>query len=482
MRYSLYLLSISILTTGCYNTCYQSTPLDLPFDAIERQMDFVSNDPIFEMSECFSEDWWTLFEDEQLSCFIHQTLAYNPTLLAAQSKIFAAQAEADKTLSVFLPLINLNGDIQREKISKTSPLIPTVGTPSTVQIPVSPRIPFYFTQYETYLNFSYDLDLWGKNRNTLQAAVGLVKAAEADEAMTRLALSISVANTYFQLQASYERRKIAQTLLKNREQYSELTQQRFQDNIDSVLSTLTVVNEVDAAKIDLIRLEALTSQLENQLRAYLANDFNDCIQTISIAEKEIPQVPIPQNLPLNLLMHRPDITAQLWIIESAGHRIDVAKAGFYPDVNLLGFIGFQSASLKKLLEGQSAFWDGEAAFSLPIFNNGLLNARLKSATIDYDLAIYEYNHRILNAVQEVLDEISQLHFAHQEFVQFHHNKENQEEIYRLTQLRVENNLNSSIDLLNAEQSMLKSRDLEVIAKAKTLLAILSLIKAIGGGY
>ena len=193
-------------------------------------------------------------------------------------------------------------------------------------------------------------------------------------------------------------------------------------------------------------------------------------------------MPLPKDLPVHLLAYRPDITAQLWLIESAGKLIEVAKAGFYPDFNLTAIFGYQTIHLSKLFIYPSTYYNVDPAFTLPIFDGGRLLANLRGSEINYDLAILQYNELVINAVRDVLDGIAVLKNSYEQYQEFKNRRSQLEQIFNLTKLRVENNLNSNLDYLSSEQNMLVARDQEVVALGNTIQAALTLIKAVGGGY
>lgn len=460
--------------------CCRVEPIVFPEMAIEKEMDEALSYPdSFSSFESIPPDWWTLYNDPQLSELINVALEQNPTLQAAQEKIIAAQYEADKVRSALYPNIIWTGDVKRYKLSQTS-IIP--DTNSMILPGVGPGIPFYFTQYESALNFYYDFDVWGKKCQALQAAIGVVGARIADEAFARLCLSISIAQTYFRLQVAYERHQIALDYVKNRETYYTLTQQRVKSNLDDDLTLNTIQSQISNAKQELFQIEADIAVNEHQLKAYLANDFNEHFDHVHITRKPVPKAPLPLEIPLNLLSHRPDIATQLWLIESLGHQINVARAGFYPDFNLMAVAGFQTIHLSQFFEWASVYGNVGPAFSLPIYDGGFLKANLRKSEVDYELAILDYNKLVLNAVKEVLDALSNIRYANQQLQEFKQETSNQNDISALVAEREKRHIGSDLDVLNSQQSLLVAKNREALAQEKSILTILSLIKALGGGY
>jgi NodT family efflux transporter outer membrane factor (OMF) lipoprotein len=488
IKFDIALFLFFTIVTGCYTRHPNEKFKELPIAALQNAVDESSDDQLFEMSEWIPENWWVIFNDEQLHEFIETTIINNPTLQSARKKILLAITTADKVRSALYPTITWNADVQREKLSKTG-VLPISGTGAISssailpQAPIVPGvIPVYFTQYETALNILYDFDLWNKNRNTLKSALSEMQSVIADEAFIRLSLSIALAEVYFRLQTDYEQLKILQEIHQNRGEYFEIIQKRVQHNLDDNLIFYAALNQLISAKQSLLVMEANIAIGESQLRAYLAGDFQDEIYNIHIDELPLPKVPLPEVLPLNLISHRPDIISQLWLIQSARYKIKIALAGFYPNINLMTFGGFQTIHFPKLFEGRSTYGDIQLATSLPIFTGGLLQANLRSSEIDYDLEILNYNQLVIDAVKQVLNGIIVLKNNNKQLELFRFEATQQHEIFRLTKLRMEHNIGSILDYLNSKNELLIIKQQEVMALGNTLQSILELIKALGVGY
>ncbi len=479
----LFIFTGCAILASCSPFANRAVPLDVPSEALQEAFDNAEADPQFEATAWIPEDWWQLFGDPQLDCFIRQALENNPTLQVAEAKINLAEHAVEKVQAALYTTVNLLGDAQRIKVSQNSPYLPASATQNpTALAPVFPGVPLNLNLYETYFTFSYDLDIWCKNRNTVRAAIGDMQAKIADEVFARLALSVSVASVYYQLQIDYQRRKLAQASVENRQRFYELTQKRQEQNLDNTQVVLNTVLNVQTAQEGLLAIDGDIAVREYQLKALLANDFTDEINDISITQQPLEKVPLPDGLPLHLIGHRPDIISQLWVIESAGRQIRVAQAGFYPDLNLMGYLGYQSSKISNLFASGSQFGDGELAFNLPVFNGGLLTANLRLSQVNYDLAILQYNQLVLDAVKDVLTALAVLKNANQQLQEFEKQTDSQKKIFELTKLRVANNISSAIDELNSEQQYILVKDQELVALGGTIQAALVLIKAVGGGF
>lgn len=493
----IFLSFLILLCSSC--TGKRASAINPPSEAIEKALQKAKEDPLIELSQPLSKEWWTLFHDDQLDYLMSQAFQRNPTLQEARANIFLAEANANRIRSVLFPNLYWGGDVSRSKLSETglafphgppasasatglsglSPTLPGAGIP----LPGGQNgIPVYFTQYETQLNFTYEFDFWGKNRNTLRAAVGEYYARIADEQFTRLQIGIALVEVYYRLQIDYKRLQVARELVRSQIEYQNYIHERVKNNLDytPILSNANI--NVASAEQILLQIEADVIINENKLKALVAGDFTEVIASYPIDEKRLPQVPMPGDLPLHLIAYRPDVNAKLWLIESAGRKIDVAKAGFYPDFNLTAFFGFQTLKLHELFNWPSSYYNVDPAFTLPIFDAGRLQANLWASEINYDIAIYEYNQLILDVVREVLDSIALLRNAEQVLSVYQEKVNQQGQILETTRLRVQNSLDSGLNLLTSEQNFLVARDQELIVLGNTYQAVIQLIKALGGGY
>lgn len=468
----------ALFTSACESCRTRACPIEVPDIALELEVEDTSR---FTTLETLSPDWWKMFQDDQLTWLIVTALEQNPSLLAARDKVYRAAYTADFEKSYLYPHFGLEADLQRQKLSETG-VIPfqsgPIGNPSSV--PIGPQIPVWYTLYETSINFSYEIDLWGKRRKAFCAALDVMHAREADEAFRRLSLSVLMAKSYFQLQIAYRREAIQQQLQVNLQKRFDLVKQKKANRLADESTILEAENALLQVEENVISLKKEIQMTKNLILSLLAGDFTEAIEPWCL--EDIPEIPLPCSLPLHLLAHRPDIISQIWMIEAFSLQTEVAKAEFYPDFNLVGFIGFQTIHLRKLFESKSAYGVVEPAMTLPIFQGGALVANLRSSEVDVDLAIYQYNELVLNAVREVLDGIVQVQTSDQLQQAAKKQVEHRRNIFELMELKKTRHIASGIEVLQSEAAALLSEDHYLQAVENSLSASLELIKALGGGY
>lgn len=474
-----FLFCFIIILTSCESCRERACMIELPTPALEQAYQEASD---FTFVEALSPSWWELFNDPQLTWLIETALVQNPSLQAAQDRIYQAAYGADFEKSYLFPHFGLEADLQRQKLSETG-VIPFqsggIGGTSSVPVQGSGPIPVWYTLYETSVNFAWEIDLWGKRRDAYCAALDEMHAREADEAFRRLQISVLVAESYFELQTAYRRHAVQEALVDSLGKRLELTKQKKAHRLADETAILEAENSLLRAREDNILMENRVRLAKNMLHALIGGDFTEAIEPACL---EMPKVPLPCDIPLHLIAHRPDVISQIWLIESYAKREDVARKQFYPDLNLVGFIGYQTIHWKKLFDPISTYGVVEPAMTLPLYQGGALIANYRSSQVNLDLAIYQYNELVLNAVREVLDGIVQVQtngrLLEAAEKQYHH----RESIFELMELKKKNHLASGLDLLLAESAALISEDHFLEAAGNALQASLELIKALGRGY
>ena len=437
--------------------------------------DAAKDAPIFTAGDWPNEVWWTRFEDPQLAALINMGLEQNPRLDIAAAQAQIAASDAVVARSVFFPTIDFKGDITRIRYSKN-------GIFGVFPEPPGFNFPFSNTQYEFSLNFAYEIDWWGKNRDILNAQLGLFQARLAEMAQARLIVGIAIAKTYFLLQMQKMRLSMAERRVEVLGQMLQLTRLRAQQNIASQIPVNTLENEYYNTQDWKTGLEQQVELETNALRALVGGRFNEIIDEKDFRSTTALLFPLPEDFELNLIARRPDITSLLWRVEAASKDVSAAKKEFLPNLNLMAFVGMQSLHAGNWLRNNSKYGQGGPAISLPIFHGGALQGNLEGSVGEYSLAIAQYEDLLINAIKEVLDGITDVRFWNKRNQELGAGVNSLESSLALARDRLRHNINSKIDVLRAEVNWLSAQDFLVQGYASSLVAQLNLIKALGGGY
>lgn len=416
------------------------------------------------------EQWWRIFGDEQLNGLIEQSLDAHPSMKIAEAKVQIAAAQFRRERAPLFPNFNSSGDYTRIHNSKNG----IFG--------LAPRVfPLTYNQPEISLNFSYEFDFWKKHTNLIVAAIDEVQARAAEAYLSKLILAVSVADAYFHLQASAARLEIAKELIRNRKDNIELTSLRRKNGLDNdwVVNRARTASLVASQFYEQVSEDVITSN--NELQALLVSDFTVPIAAVDLSLGLNEPFPIPTTLPLELLAHRADVWAYRWRVEAAARQICVARANFYPNINIVGFVGLQSIFPSKLFQGDSTYGSIGPAFHLPLFDGGILCAEYDVSVQQYVIAVAQYDQAVLDAVKEVLNALAILKSTHELYLIAKASEEVAKDSLEVARQRLKHELNSKLDVLSYENDWLQSKDIYLQALLSCSEARLNLIRALGGG-
>lgn len=375
------------------------------------------------------EQWWEALQDPQLNRLMASALADNPSLHAAQARVRQARALAGITEAATLPRVDAAASAQRELFSAHAMVPP-------------PLAGNYAWNNTAILSGSYDLDLWGRDHAALAAALGDVQLASAETQMARLALESAIVRAYIQLALNYTLEDSAAATLAQRERLLDLTRRRQAAGLASAIDVTSIETTLPAGRREQEQIGTAIALLRNQLAALIGKGPGDgesiARPRLNLTPEQAPEqgrtspaaaasasvlparlaaalpatlpaalpIALPAELPAELLGRRPDIAAQRWRVEAAAQRINVAKAAFYPNINLTAFAGVQALGFGHLLEAGSAMRGIAPAISLPVFEGGRLRSQLAGQSAFYDSAVEQYNATVLHALEEVANAVT----------------------------------------------------------------------------
>jgi NodT family efflux transporter outer membrane factor (OMF) lipoprotein len=414
--------------------------------------------------------WWQVFADPQLDRLETEALASNPTLAIAQARLDRAQAVAGGARSALRPNADLNARSTRERFSERDVIPPPfAGTTRT--------------ESRVALDFSYELDFWGKNRAALVAALDRAEAARVDAFAARLMIATAVARSYVQLARVQDHLEIARDTLAQREKIYDLTRQRVEAGLDTRVELKQAEGEVPAAREDVAALEESLRIAQGQLAALVGQgpDRGLAIERPKL-QASSADATLPSRLPADLLGRRPDVEASRRRVEAAEHDIKVARARFYPDIDLLGFVGFQSIGLSQLTDAASRTAGVGPALHLPLFDGGRLRSELAATNADYDAAVAQYNATLIEALRELGDELAAFRSVAIQSNEQRLAMAAAREAYELAMLRYRDGIGTYLTVLSAQSQVLKQRHLAADLRAREFDNHIALVRTLGGGF
>jgi NodT family efflux transporter outer membrane factor (OMF) lipoprotein len=460
------LLASAMALAACAPLPQQSAPAPIKpasgWSAAEQFKDQGANWP--------ADSWWQSYGDAQLNDLINEALAGTPSLAIAQARLDRAAAGVEIRDAATGPQLSANGSVTAQKQSYNY-LTPKSALPKGEH-----------GYARATLDFSWEIDFWGRNRAALAAATSELTAAQAETAQARLMLTTSVASAYAELARQFATEDTARAAVEVRGKTAKLFRERYDNGLETLGSVRQAEARFSAAQSELLGVQEQIQLQRNRIAALLGKGPD---RGLSLARPKIDlakPMGLPKSVEANLLGRRPDIVAARLRAQAAAKRIDVAQAEFYPNVNLNAFFGAQSLGVGNLLKAGSNIGSIGPAISLPIFNGGRLKAQLKSSRADYDEAVANYDQTVTQALQAVADAaISQRELTGQ----LGHTTDAvnaAREAWQIASRRYEGGLSNYIDVLTAEDTLLMNLRGLTDLQSRAFTLDVAMVRALGGGF
>ncbi|WP_454753103.1 efflux transporter outer membrane subunit [Cupriavidus necator] len=413
--------------------------------------------------------WWQGFGDPQLDALVEAALAEEPTLRIAAARVRQADALAGGAEAALSPQVNLNARSTRQRFSENG-LVPR------------PLAGSWKWASDVQLGLGYELDFWGKNQATFDAALDRARAAEVDYHAAELILTTSVVRTYLKLDAAYAQRALTEQTYRQRQNTLDLTRQRVAAQLDSRLDMKQAEAALPATRERLAAINEIIALTQNQLAALVGKGPDAGADIRRPQLRDDYAVAVPASLPAELIGRRPDVVAQRWRVEAASHDIKAAKAQFYPNISLTAFAGLQSLSLSDLLTAGSRTFGIGPAISLPIFDGGRLRSNLGARQAEYDAAAEQYNATLVTALHDVVSQLVSLRWLAERAGEQHQALQLTQEAYDMAVSRYRSGVGNYLQVLSAEGQVLQQKQLLIDLETQERTLHLELIRALGGGY
>ncbi|MYM40113.1 efflux transporter outer membrane subunit [Duganella qianjiadongensis] len=414
--------------------------------------------------------WWQALHDAQLDRLVDSALAQQPTLNIALARVRQAEAVAGLSRASTQPRVDAAASASRDRYSANS----------TVPPPLAGN---YAWKASATVNAGYDLDLWGRNRQLLAAALDEVQIASAEAQLARLTLASAIVHNYVQLALQYALHDSAELSLAQRQRLLDISRKRYQAGLASELDVRSMETTLASGRRDIEQLEESMALLRIQLAALSGKGPGDgdtiARPVLSLAAGQGSAV--PASLPAELLGHRPDIVAQRWRIEAAGARIGAAQAAFYPNINLSAYAGVQSLGFSHLLDGHSAMAGVMPAISLPLFDAGRLRNQLQEQGALYDVAVEQYNASIVQALSEVANALVRINSVHEQQALAQQAVEVAKRQQQLAEQSYRAGLSDAQTAISAQLTVLNEEQQQAVVASKQLENYTLLMTALGGG-
>jgi len=468
VTYYIVIAAASALLTGCMmGPNYKRPQVAVP-------VTFRAPEPLppAEAASLADAKWFEVFRDSQLQALIRTALDRNFDLRVAVARVDEARANLGITRSNQFPQLSASGSINYTRISRDGSL----SIPSSV--PISQDINYG----QAGLNLlPFQLDLWGQLRRATEAARANLLNADWNRKSVISTVVSQVAADYFQLLELDSELEISQQALETRQASLKLTEDRQAHGIATLLDVRQAEQLVYTASESIPQFRQQIEQTEDAVSLLLGKNPGSIERARRFSDEYVPPE-IPAGLPSALLERRPDIRAAEQALIAANANIGVAKAAFFPQISLTGFLGGQSNSLSNLFSGPSRIWTFAPQVTQPIFTAGKLKNNLRLAKAEPKDAQVAYEKSIVTAFQQVSDAL----IAHQ------HTRESrieQEKLVsaladrkRLAYRRYEGGVDTQLNALDADRDLLSAELTLAQLRYSELLSEVQLYQALGGGW
>jgi NodT family efflux transporter outer membrane factor (OMF) lipoprotein len=412
--------------------------------------------------------WWAIYGDTQLNSLEEQINVSNQTLKSAEAQFREARAAVRITRGALYPTVGVTPGVGRTEQSENAPLF---------NKDIEKRS---YNNFIIPFDFSYELDLWGRVRKTIEASRSEAQASAGDLANVNLSLHAELAMDYFQLRGLDAEKQLLDSTVVSYEKAVDLTNSRFKAGIASAVDLAQAQTTLETTRAQAVDVEVDRATFEHAIAVLVgkpASSFH-----IDPLPLDLLPPAMPPGLPSDLLERRPDISAAERRVQEANANVGVARTAYYPMVTLSGQGGFQSAAFTTLLQGPSGLWalGGQAAQT--IFDGGVRRGTNEQARAAYDKSVSDYRGTILTAFQEVEDNLSTLRILEDEAGKEDAAVAAANHSVQLSTTRYKGGVTNYLEVTTAESQALADQVTAVTIRTRRMTASVNLIKALGGGW
>jgi NodT family efflux transporter outer membrane factor (OMF) lipoprotein len=412
--------------------------------------------------------WWEMFGDPELNALEEQAGAANQTVAQAEAQFRAARAAVRALRSDLFPTVTAGAAVTSTQIaSNTSVAQRGVGTGRVVD-------------YQLPIDFSWEIDLWGRVRRNIESGVATAQAASNDYQNALLSSQSELAVDYFQMHGADAQRQLLDTTVGAYREALQLTLNRFNQGVVSGADVEQARTQLNTTLAQATDVSVARAQFEHAI-AILTGQTPASVTLAPMPMAATPPA-IPLALPSELVERRPDVAASERRVAAANAQIGVAKAAFFPTLTLTGNGGLESTVLSTLLTWPSRFWSVGPALVQTVFDAGKRRALTDEAIANYDATVATYRQNVLTAFQDVEDNLSTLRVLADEAAQ-------EEDAVTSAQasLAIANNqyvagTTAYLEVITAQSIVLSDQRVAVDIQTRRMTASVLLVKALGGGW
>jgi NodT family efflux transporter outer membrane factor (OMF) lipoprotein len=412
--------------------------------------------------------WWTIFQDPQLDALELQVNVSNQNLKAAEAQYQQARAVLRYSRADYYPTVTAGPSATRTRTSKNRPPPNSIFNGITENDFVLP------------FDFSYQVDVWGRVRRTVESNREQAQASAADLATVNLSMHADLAIDYFQARSLDAQEQLLNFTVKQYEQALELTLNRFQGGIASEVEVEQAKTQLQTTRAAAIDVGVQRAQFEHAVAILIGKppaEFSLPPQPLTA-----PPPHIPLSVPSELLERRPDIAAGERRVAAANAQIGVAKSAYYPTISLGASGGFESSTITTLLQGPSGLWSVGLSAVGTLFDGGRRRALTDQARAAYDFQVAAYRESVLTGFQQVEDNLAAVRILENEAQVQDEAVSAARRSLELSITRYKGGVTSYLEVTIAQSAALADQVTAVNILGRRMANTVLLIQALGGGW
>jgi NodT family efflux transporter outer membrane factor (OMF) lipoprotein len=412
-------------------------------------------------------NWWEVFGDPQLNKLEERIATENQALQQAMHNYLAAREQVAVVRSNLFPTLSAGPGASHSQVSRN-------------RVASAPGARTSFNDLTLGGQAGWEPDFWGRIRRNIESARATAQASAAEMANINLSLQAELAADYFQLRGLDSQIKLLKSTVGDLQHQLELTQRRLQGGVSTAADVEQAQTQLETVRAQLVDLSVGRAQFEHAVGTIANYNLPDF--SIPFSPLDLPLPKVPTGVPSQLLERRPDIAFQERQAAAANARIGIAVAAYYPTVSLSGTGGFESTHLGTLIQGPSALWSLGAQATELLFDAGQRHALTDQARQQYEAQTAAYRNSVLQAFQDVEDNLSSLRVLDEELAVEQRAVAAAQRSFDISNQRYKGGVTGYLEVLTAEAALLSNQRTLTDLQTRQFAATVQLIRALGGGW
>jgi len=412
-------------------------------------------------------NWWEIFADPELNALELQVDVSNQNVAQAEARFRQARALVQAARAAYFPTVTVGLGVTRSQ-------------PSATVNPGPAKVTNAFTEHSLPIDVSWELDVWGRIRRTVESAQANTEANVADLEAAKLSARAELAQDYFQLRSLDAQKQLLDTTTVAFQKSLDLTNNRYNSGVASRGDVLQAETQLKTTQAQAIDIGVQRAQLEHAIALLVGKAPAD----LSVSSTPLATSPpaIPAGVPAELLQRRPDVAAAERLAAAANAQIGVAEAAYYPTVSVNVQGGFESSSLAKWFSWMGRFWSAGVSASQTLFDGGLRGANVDQSRAAYDATVAAYRQTVLTGFQEVEDNLAAQQILANEAQAQDEAVQAAQQSLAVTMNQYQSGIVSYLNVIVAQTTALTNQRTAVDILGRRLNASVLLVKALGGGW